>query len=221
MKPMHILIHEPHPIALIGIRNFINAQSGLRVEAESGNFEQLMAQAENSRAGLLLMEIEESGNAEMGLEHLAIFHASRPDIPILVLTIHDERAYARSALRMGARGFVMKSEPLSRIEQAVRTVLAGRISLSQAVTHHLLIGQVGAGIGYFPGFAGDVSLLSPRELVVFRFMGLGMSIREIAATMNVNIRNVYAHTSRIRKKMKLERSRDLSSLAGAWLNQYA
>ncbi len=221
MNTIHILIHDPHPIDLNGVRNMINAQPGLRVEAESSRFEQLMAQAENSMAGLLIMEIEDTGNAEIGLEHLAIFHARYPNIPILVLTVHDETAYARSALRMGARGFVMKSETLSRIEQAVQTVLAGRMFLSQAATHYLLLRQVGAGIGYFSGFEGDISLLSSKEIVVFRFTGLGMSTREIAEAMRVKPRTVYAHTSNIRKKMKIDRSRDLTSLAGAWLNRHA
>jgi DNA-binding NarL/FixJ family response regulator len=219
MKPVQVLLHDPHPVSRNGIRKMINMQPGLSVVAESGTFEHLLTQAENRKADLLIMEIENTGNVEVGLEHLAIFHASHPGIPILVLTLHDEQLYARSAMRMGASGFVMKSESQSRIAQAVNMILAGRFFLSQAVIHRLLAGQVGAGICFFSGFEGDVSKLSPREIVVFRFMGLGKSTREIAATMNVNIRTVYAHTSNIRKKMKLERSRDLASLAESWLNQ--
>lgn len=219
MKPVQVLLHDPHPVSRNGIREMINMQPGLCVVDESGTFDQLLTQAENRKADLLIMEIENTGNVEVGLDHLAIFHASHPGIPILVLTLHDEQLYARSAVRMGASGFVMKSESQSRIAQAVNMVLAGRFFLSQEVTHRLLAGQVGAGIRVFSGFEGDVSKLSPREIAVFRFMGLGKSTREIAAAMKIKIRTVYAHASKIRKKMKLERSRDLASLAESWLNQ--
>lgn len=221
MEPIQVLIHDPHPGAVMGVRTLINMQPGLRVAAESGVFEQTLEDAGNCNAGLLIMEIEERNTAEIGLERMAIFHANYPDIPILVLTIHDETVHARTALRMGAKGFMMKSEPPERIVEAMHTVLSGRIFLSEAVTRQLLLGQVGAGIGFFPRFDGDIGDLSPREMAVFRFLGMGMSTREIAEAMKVNLRTVYAHTSNIRKKMKLERSRDLSSLADAWLNWQA
>ncbi|WP_045221612.1 LuxR C-terminal-related transcriptional regulator [Desulfonatronum thioautotrophicum] len=225
MKLRTILIHDPHPTSLVVTRNMIHSRDGLRVGGESEDFDRLLVLGKNSMADMLVMEIGEFGeiaeadDAERGIANLAVFHLRFPSIPILVLSRRDETMYARMAVRMGARGYVMKHEPQARIADAVQTVLSGRVYLSRAATHHLLMGQVGVRIGIFRGFNGDVSRLSHRELAIFRLLGLGLSADRIADSLQVTIRTVYTHSSSIRKKMRLERSTNLSSLAEAWLHR--
>jgi DNA-binding NarL/FixJ family response regulator len=225
MKSRTILIHDPHPTSLVATRNMINSQVGLCVGAESENFDRLQVLCKSSKADMLVMEIDEFGEiaeadaAEKGIVNLAVFHMHFPSIPILVLSRRDETVYARTCVRIGARGYVMKHEPRDRIVEAMQMVLSGRVYLSRAATHQLLMGQVGARIGIVRGFNGDVSRLSDRELAIFRLLGLGLSADRVADSLQVTTRTVYMHSSSIRKKMRMERSTNLSSLAEAWLHR--
>src|ERR1039457_6511846 len=107
------------------------------------------------------------------------------DLPVLVVSMHEETLYAERALRAGAMGYVMKQEPGKTVKAAMRKVLAGNMHLSEAVATTVLAKYRRGGQGVPP--ASPIESLSDRELEVFRLLGLGKGVRRIAEEMQLII----------------------------------
>jgi DNA-binding NarL/FixJ family response regulator len=109
--------------------------------------------------------------------------SSYPDLPVLILSMHDETIYAERALRARANGYIMKQEATEKVLVAVHRILGGDIYLSDRMSNKLLH-------QYFSGASVDTnSRLSDRELEVFRFIGEGCSTRHIAEKLHLKYKD--------------------------------
>jgi DNA-binding NarL/FixJ family response regulator len=136
-----------------------------------------------------------------------------PDVKIIVLSMHDERVYAERAIRAGARGYIMKSESTGKIIDAIRQIQLGNLYLSKELTE-LFAEKFVSGSSSTTG--GGVNQLSDRELEVFQLMGQGYETRQIAETLNVNIKTVQTYCTRIKDKLKLSTGSELLREAIRW-----
>src|SRR5205807_10401065 len=109
------------------------------------------------------------------------------DVPVLVLSMHDESLYAERALRAGAKGYITKHEASDEVMTAIRRVLGGEIYLSAAMTARVLSGVVNCGI---ENKGASVDRLTDRELEVFELMGRGLTSREIAEKLHLGLSTV-------------------------------
>jgi len=136
---------------------------------------------------------------------------------VLVLTMHDETVYALRALRAGARGYIMKAEATTKIIQAIRTVLEGRLYVSDKVT--TLVAEKFADQRRKAG--SPIELLSDRELEVFQLLGRGLSTRQIADQLHISIKTVQAFCARIKDKLQLDNVNELLREAIRWQESQA
>jgi DNA-binding NarL/FixJ family response regulator len=132
---------------------------------------------------------------------------------MIVLSMHDERVYAERTIRAGARGYVMKRESTKKIIDAIHEILKGNLYLSKEMTE-LLVEKF---ISSDPEHVGlPLSQLSDRELEVFKLIGQGYDINEIAKALNVNHKTIHTYSTRIREKLKLTSSAELLREALRW-----
>ena len=136
------------------------------------------------------------------------------DVPVLVLSALPEAMCAEAAIQAGAHGYISKCEPGATLIQAIRKVLAGEVFVSPRVTGALL--QMLKG-GKQPGTRSPLVVLSPRELQLFRMVGLGYKPREIALELRLSVRTVEGYANRIRGKLGLAGAHDLFRSAVAWV----
>jgi DNA-binding NarL/FixJ family response regulator len=132
--------------------------------------------------------------------------------------MHDEQLYAERSLRAGAAGYVMKHEAAGAIVRAIRTVAAGGIFVSEAVSARLLQ-RIAAR-----GGAGDDSpldALSNRELHVLELIGRGLGTREIAELLHISIKTVESYRARLKEKMNLRSGIELTRFAVRWTSDEA
>ena len=122
-----------------------------------------------------------------GIEFVKHAHALHPELPVLVVSRHDEGVYAERALRAGARGYVSKLEADSVLVGAVRRVLAGGVHVSDDVQARLLGRSVGRG---GDPTASPAAALLDRELEVFEATGRGAPTRVIAERMHLSVKTV-------------------------------
>ncbi len=137
-KKRAILLVDDHPLFRKGMTQLLDSQNDLQVEAEAESSGAALSAIRSIRFDLAVVDIGLRGGAN-GIELTKSIKAEKPELPVLVVSMHDEALYAERALRAGARGYVMKREALDSILQAVRSVIAGEIYISPSMTKRMLI----------------------------------------------------------------------------------
>ena len=135
---------------------------------------------------------------------------------MLVISMHDESLYAERAIRAGAQGYVMKSEPAKTVRSAIMKVLGGDIFLSEKMSGSVL-SKLMSGKTDVP--MSPVEQLSDRELEVFQLMGQGMPTRQIAEELHLTIPTIHSFRNRIKEKLKLKSSTELLLHAMQWFRE--
>jgi DNA-binding NarL/FixJ family response regulator len=137
----------------------------------------------------------------------------RPDLPILVISMHEESLYAERVLRAGARGYITKEEGGERLMRAIRHVLSGTIYVSDKMSARIL--EVFSG-GASRQQRSLVQSLTDREFETFELFGEGLSTHQIASRLCVSMKTVSAHRANIKKKLQLRTTNELIAYAARW-----
>lgn len=195
-----------------GLIRIIEREDDLTVCGESENAQDAMQMIEVLKPDIALVDISLGG--ENALELIKDIKIRHPRLPVLVHSMHDESVYAERALRAGAKGYIGKKESPQKLLQAIRDVMRGEISLSEAMTRQILH-SVGArrSDGKVSSFRG----LSDREFEVFELTGQGLETKEIASALNLSEKTIRAHRDHIRQKLDLSDGRSLTLLATRWV----
>ena len=136
-------------------------------------------------------------------------------MPILVLSMHAEEAYAERVLRVGAQGFVWKNAGAERILHAIRQVSEGGLCFSQSVAMRML--AAACGLADESRRNPGVAILSDREMAVFELMGQGRNSAEIAESLSLDVKTVEAHRLSMKRKLKVRSLAHLTSRAIRWV----
>ena len=151
-----------------------------------------------------------------GLELVRDVHAHHPDLPMLVLSMHDELIYAERLLAAGASGYIMKHAASDQLLVALRRVLAGGTYLSDALAQNL--DRMRGSGSRRPGAGGAIpsTRLSNRELQVLSLIGRGQSSREAADGLGLSVKTVETHRQSLKRKLNLATNAQLLQYAINW-----
>jgi len=206
-----IFIVDDHPLVREWLANLIEKNSDLTVCGEAEDALAALKAIADMQPDLAIIDL--SLGSSSGIDLIRSIRSSFPDVAMIVLSMHDERVYAERAIRAGARGYVMKRESTKKIIDAIHEVLKGNLYLSKEMTE-LLVEKF---ISSDPEHVGlPLAQLSDRELEVFKLIGQGYEINEIAKTLNVNHKTIHTYSTRIREKLKLDSSAELLREALRW-----
>lgn len=198
--PLRVLIVDDHPATREGLRAGIAGQRDLLVAGEAETWDRALQLALQLRPDVMVLDLNlPDGNGWTLIERLKSDQA----LPAtLVLSVCEEQVYARSLLRSGARGYLMKDEPLARILQAIRDIAGGRLVASPALTNQLMQEALGGADEPPPSeSAGGLGELSDRELQIFALLGRGDRNKEIAARLGLSAKSVATYKVRLFKKL--------------------
>jgi DNA-binding NarL/FixJ family response regulator len=202
---------DDHPLVREWLAGMVALEPDIEVCGQAGDAAAALAAMPRIRPELMVVDL--SLPRSSGLELIKNMQAQFPEVRLLVLSMHDEASVAERAFRAGAHGYVVKGESSSRIIEGLRTVLAGKIYASPALTAQLFGRISGAGA---PGDRTPDELLSDRETEVFRLRGQGLGAKEIADRIGVSIKTVGSYESRIKEKLGLDDAGDLMREAVLW-----
>jgi DNA-binding NarL/FixJ family response regulator len=208
-----ILLVDDHPLLLEGLARLISAEAGLGVCGMAGSVRDALALVESLKPDLVITDLTLPGRN--GLEFIKDLAATHPEIPVIVLSMHDEMIYAERVLRAGGRGYVMKDIPPARLLEAIRIVLGGGVFASQTVTNHFLKALSNHKAASRPGF--PMERLTDREMEVFELIGHAKSNHEISTQLGISPRTLDAHRAHIREKLGLTDSNELTRHAIRWI----
>src|ERR1700756_2424781 len=206
-----ILIVDDHPMTRSGLTHLINHQPDTVVCGEAENAAEALDLLAESQPDLMLIDITLPGKS--GLELIKDVKAMHPELPMLVLSMHDESLYADRVLRAGARGYITKHEGGEKLIGAIRHVLSGKIYVSESMSAHILEIFSGRQTGVD---RASIQNLSDREFEVFEALGEGLSSHEIAKKLHLSAKTVDAHRANIKSKLKINTTAELISFAARW-----
>jgi len=209
-----ILIVDDHPMVRHGLAQLLNHEADLEVRGEAATAGEAMEALRKSRFDLVIADLSLSGVS--GIELVRNIRAHDANLPVLVISMHDETVYAERALRAGARGYVMKQEATEKVLSAVRRLLAGDVYLSDALQAKMLRRAVGRR-GDAPVL--PIEVLSDRELEVLRLIGRGLGTRQISEELRRSIKTVEAHRASLKDKLGLKTAAELAHFAAKWADQ--
>lgn len=208
-----ILLVDDHPLLLEGLARLITAEDGLGVCGMAGCVQEALAQVESLKPDLVVTDLTLPGRN--GLELIKDLGAIHPEIPVIVLSMHDEMIYAERVLRAGGRGYVMKDTPPQVLLEAIRVILGGGVFASQTVTTHLL--KTFANHKSTTRTDSPMDCLTDREIEVFELIGQAKSNHEIASQLGISPRTLDAHRAHIREKLGLADGNELTRHAIRWV----
>lgn len=211
-----IFIVDDHPMMRQGLAQLIGVETDLTVCGEAETAEQALDGIGTLMPDLVLADISLPG--KNGLELIKDFQALQPNLPILVISMHDESLYAERVLRAGGRGYIMKQEGGKKLMLAIRQVLAGRIYVSEKISANVLENLSGRRLGTE---SSPVEKLTDRELEIFQLIGQGQRTRDIAEKLHLSVKTVEAHRANIKAKLKLNSAPELIRVAVRWVESQA
>jgi DNA-binding NarL/FixJ family response regulator len=206
-----VLIVDDHPIVRHGLARLIGDEPDLSVAGSAASAREAKAALKASRPDIVLLDITLGDDS--GLSLLKELRTLHPQIPILVLSMHEESHYADRVLRAGAMGYIMKQEPPERVMAAIRQVLSGKVYLSEAMASSVLTRLVGRKESET---SSPVDVLTDRELQVLQLIGRGLSTRQVAATLHLSVKTVENHREHIKAKLNLHSGSELVHFAVRW-----
>jgi len=206
-----VLIVDDHPIVRQGLRRMIDPEPDLVVCGEVQTEREARSAIRALTPDVVIVDISlEQGD---GLELVRDVHAQRPDLPMLVLSMHDELIYAERLLAAGASGYIMKQAASDQLLIALRVVLSGGTYLSESLAGNLARAQ---GMTNGGSSADPIDRLSNRELQVLSLIGRGMSSREAAESLGLSVKTVETHRQSLKRKLNLVTNAQLLQYAINW-----
>ena len=211
-----VLLVDDHPILRRGLAQLINQEADMTVCGEAEDAPKAFEAVSTLQPDVAVVDISLKGGN--GIELIKNVKARFPDLPMLVLSMHDESLYAERALRAGGLGYIMKEEAIEQVLVAIRQVLLGEIFLSDKMKAKML--QQLAN-GKTKTLVSPIEHLTDRELEVFRLIGEGHSTRQIAAELHLSVRTVEAYREYIKGKLNLKNATELVQHAFHWVHHEA
>jgi DNA-binding NarL/FixJ family response regulator len=207
-----IFIVDDHPIVRKGLTQLINQEPDLTVCGEAENAEAALELLKKVKPDLAIVDISLRGID--GIELTKLIKVRFENIPVLVVSMHDESLFAERALRAGARGYIMKQEAIEKMMEAIHKVLRGELYVSDRVSANIVKRFVD---GKAEGVSSPEELLSDREMEVFQLIGQGFGTRQIADQLHVSVKTVETYRANIKEKLNLKNATELMKHAVHWI----
>src|ERR1035438_5902650 len=206
-----IFIVDDHAMFRDGLRRLIDLEPDLTVCGDASDAATGLRAMRESAPDLAIVDI--SLDTTSGIDLIKAIKRDYEDLPVLVVSMHSESLYGDRALRAGAMGYVMKSEPATTVIAAIRKVLSDNVHISERMATLVVSKFVKGEPEQTPS---PLEALSDRELEVFRMLGQGKGTREIAQEMNVAIPTISSFKNRIKEKLKFKNSTEMILYALQW-----
>ena len=201
-----VMIADDHAVVRHGLRALVETQPDLAVVAEAGDAPEAIAEARRVRPDVLLLDLGMPGGGGMRvLEQLA---GSTPAIRILILSMHDDPAYIRSAFAGGALGYVVKRARGSDVLDAIRAVARGDRYVDP-VTTGAVVGAEAPRDNRGPRDAARPRQLTERERRVLQLLAEGHTNLEVGAHLGISVKTVETHRGRLSRKLGARSRADL------------
>jgi DNA-binding NarL/FixJ family response regulator len=192
---IRILVADDHPILRRGLKEILVRELDGVTCGEAGNAHQVLSEVQSQEWDLVILDVTMPGRS--GLDVLRDLRGLRPQLPVLVLSMHPEDQLGKRALKAGASGYMNKESAPEELIKAVRKMLEGRVYVSPALAERLALDlRENAGQPLH-------DTLSEREFEVLRMLASGKTVTEIADELHLSLPTISTHRAHILAKMNM------------------
>ena len=220
MSKIRIFIADDHAVLRAGLRLLMQTQDDMEVVGEAGDFAEALAQLQTVQPDIVTLDLSMPGG--LGLKGIEKIRETAPGSRVIVLTMHDDPAYLRTALAMGASGYVVKSVADTELISAIRAVYQGRVFVDARSSTAIsgTTAQTGAAI---QTESPVIKKLSTREWEVLGLIAQGHTNQAVADRLDLSVKTVESYRGRLMEKLGLKNRADLTRFAieHGLLNQWA
>lgn len=211
--PVRILIVDDHPVVQQGLERLVEPEADLAIVGAVATSDDALQFIDHNEVDFVIVDIGLRKGS--GLDLIDQIRARREDLPVLVLSMHQERFYAERVLRAGAQGYVMKQNDPGEIVPAIRRILDGDLYLSPTLADELVRRAVDGG----EDRRSLTEQLSDRETEVVRYIGAGLSTREIAEELVLSVKTIESYRANVKRKLGLRSGSELARFAYDWASR--
>jgi DNA-binding NarL/FixJ family response regulator len=198
---IHVLIADDHAVVRAGLKQILSATADVQVAAEAASGTEALAAARAQRFDVIVLDMSMPGRS--GLDLIRQIKDDQPQARILVLSMHQEEQYAVRALKAGASGYLNKDSAPELLVGAIRKIASGGAFISPNIAEQLAHGVIRSQDQPLH------TLLSDREFEVFQRLVAGQSVSSIADQLNVSVKTISTHKTRIMQKMGMQSATEL------------
>jgi DNA-binding NarL/FixJ family response regulator len=210
---IRVLIIDDHSVVIDGVRSILAGEKDMELVASASTADEALSVLNDGTVDLAIVDITLKGHIS-GIDLTKAIRDRFPSTKVLVMSMHDDLVYGERSIKAGAGGYIMKEVASLHLVTAIRTIMAGDLYVSDKLQKRIMNKLLKGGGA--PG-AISVDVLSDREFEVFQLIGNGFSTREIAEKLSVSTNTVESHRNRIKAKLNLESSAELSRHAIQWI----
>jgi len=203
---IRVLLADDHSIVRDGLRRIVEESGHMEVVAEAEDGHEAIRKTHDYAPDVVVVDISMPGLD--GLDVISRLTSDYPDLPILVLTMHEEEQYVVRAIEAGAKGYLTKKSAPEQLVTAIRKVFDGSRYLTEEAAEMLALRVARGAEG-----RSALDSLSTRELQVLRRLAMGHTNREIASAYHISIKTVDTYRFRLLKKLGLRNNAELSRFA--------
>ena len=201
---IRVAIVDDHDLLLEGIRAILEQDPMFEVVGETGDGQEAVRLARRLRPDVMLMDVHLPGGIG-GLEATESIVADCPEVRVIILTQYENREYIRRAIRIGARGYLLKSSVAAQLKEAIRTVYGGQRYLHPLAAEEL-VDLVTAGKSLEED---DYDRLTPREKQVFKLLAEGKTSRDISKYLTISLKTAMTHRANLMAKLNMHSRAEL------------
>jgi DNA-binding NarL/FixJ family response regulator len=215
-EKIRIVLADDHPIVLDGLRNLIRAEADFELVGEAASGLSALKIIREQRPDVAVLDI--SMPELNGIVLSRRLAGEMPGLRLLVLTLHEDRAYLNQALEAGVRGYVLKRSAVENLVQAIRAVLVGGLYIDPAIVGRVFESkQINKRLAARKGVA---PALTDREADVLKMAALGFTNKEIASRLDVGVKSIETYKARGLEKLGLKTRAELVRYASGqgWLD---
>jgi two-component system, NarL family, invasion response regulator UvrY len=195
VKKITIVIVDDHKLIRQMWLQMFAPDAGIRVIGESGTLDEAVEMVKIKRPDIVLLDI--NLEQESGMDAVPLIRKFSPETRIIAATMHNQPAYAKKMLQLGAKGYITKNSPHEEVIRAIEEVMKGGVYVCAEIKN-ILSDQ----IMNRPAGSGTKEL-SSREMEIVKLIKNGFSSKEISSLINISIRTVEVHRRNILQKLKL------------------
>jgi DNA-binding NarL/FixJ family response regulator len=203
---INVLLADDHSIVRAGLRRIVEESGEMHVIAEAADGQEAIRLVKKTAPDVAVIDISMPGLD--GLEVIGQLQAVCPELPILVLTMHEEGQYVVRAIQAGAMGYLTKQSAPEQLVKAIIKIHAGQRYITDEAAEALALRVAKGSISKSP-----LDSLSMRELQVLRRLAMGHTNREIASAYHISIKTVDTYRARLLNKLGLRNNAELSRFA--------
>jgi DNA-binding NarL/FixJ family response regulator len=204
---IQVIIADDHPVVRAGMKQVLSESADILVAEEADSGEALLRKLQKRDYDVVLLDITMPGMG--GFDTLRRIRDLKPDLPVLMLSIHAEEQFALRSLKAGAAGYLTKASAPEELVTAIRKVAGGRKYVSAALAEKLASGLSGKrDMSRLPH-----EWLSDREYQVLCMIAGGKTVSHIAAIVHLSVKTVSTYRARILEKMGMESNAELTAYA--------